>query len=178
MKLCASFHHHMWIQTGVTVQKRLSWVLTSETLTFDLWPFAWASLLSLVITPEDFMMIRWWEHGQKGVTDRQTYRQTDGWTIHRAAWSQLKTSAASPANATLPGSNALKWWPCRGPPPPHAPCVLGLWHLSYRLFIENVIQLYWEMLSGKSFPANASTSCPDVHHNNFNLWQIKGYFWL
>ena len=73
-KLCPSFHHHMWIQTGVTVRKRLSWVLTSVTLTFDLWPwpFAWTSLLSLVITPENFMMIRWWEHSQKGVTDRQT----------------------------------------------------------------------------------------------------------
>ena len=96
IKLYASFHHHMWIQTGVTVRKRLSWVVT---LTFDLWywPFAWTSFLSLVITPENFMMIRWWEHSQKGVTDGQTDRRTDGrtdrqtdWTIHRAAWSQLK----------------------------------------------------------------------------------------
>ena len=104
IKLYASFHHHIWIQTGVTVRKRLSWVVTSVTLTFDLWPwpFAWTSLLSLVITPENFMMIGWWEHSQKGVTDRRTDgrtdRQTDGqtdrrtdWTIHRAAWSQLKT---------------------------------------------------------------------------------------
>ena len=102
IKLYASFHHHMWIQPGVTVRKWLSWVLTSVTLTFDLWPwpFAWTSLLSLVITPENFMMIRWWEHSQKGVTDRdrqtdgQTDRQTDRQTentIHRAAWSQLKT---------------------------------------------------------------------------------------
>ena len=91
IKLCTSFHHHMWIQTGFTVRKRLSWVLTS--VTFDLWPwpFAWTSFLSLVITPENFMMIRWWEHSQKGVTDRQTDGQTD-WTIHRAAWSQLKIS--------------------------------------------------------------------------------------
>ena len=93
IKLCASFHHHMWIQTGVTVRKRLSWVLTSVTLTFDLWswPFAWTSLLSLVITPENFKMTRWWEHSQKGVTDGQTDRQTD-WTSHIAAWSQLKSS--------------------------------------------------------------------------------------
>ena len=99
IKLYASFHHHMWIQTGVTVRKRLSWVVTSVTLTYDLWPwpFAWTSLLSLVITPENFMMIWWWEHSQKGVTDRQTDGRTDGqtdgrtdWTIHRAAWSQLK----------------------------------------------------------------------------------------
>ena len=78
IKLYASFHHHRWIQTGVTVRKRLSWVLTSVTLTFDLWPFARTSLLSLVITPENVMMIRWWEHGEKGVTDGQTDRRTDG----------------------------------------------------------------------------------------------------
>ena len=80
IKLYASFHRNMWIQTGVTVRKRLNGVMTSVTLTFDLWPwpFAWTSLLSLVITPENFMMIRWWEHSQKGVTDRGTDRQTDG----------------------------------------------------------------------------------------------------
>ena len=74
IKPYVSFHHHMSIQPWVTVRKRLSWVVTSVTLTFDLWPgpFAWTSLLSLVITPENFMMIRWWEHSQKGVTDRQT----------------------------------------------------------------------------------------------------------
>ena len=99
-QLCAWFHYHMWIQTGVRVRKRLSWVLTSVTLTFDLWPwpFAWTSLFTMVITPENFMMIRWWEHGEKGVTDRRTDgrtdRRTDGrtdWTSHIAAWSQLKT---------------------------------------------------------------------------------------
>ena len=108
IKLYASFHHHMLIQIGVTVRKRLNWVVTSVTLTFDLWlwPFAWTLLWSLVITPEKFLMIRWWEHSQKGVTDRQTDgrtdgrtdRQTDGQTentICRAAWSQLKNGAMS-----------------------------------------------------------------------------------
>ena len=87
-QLCAWFHCQMWIQTGVRVRKRLSWVLTSVTLTFDLWPwpFALTSLLTMVITPENFMMIRWWEHGEKGVTDGQTDRQTEN-TICRAAWS-------------------------------------------------------------------------------------------
>ena len=90
-QLCAWFHCHMWLQTGVRVRKRLSWVLTSVTLTFDLWPwpFAWTSLLTMVITPDNFMMIRWWEHGEKGVTDRRTDRRTEN-TICRAAWSQLK----------------------------------------------------------------------------------------
>ena len=103
IKLYASFHYHMSIQTGVTVRKPLSWAVTSVTLTFDLWPwpFACTLLWSLVIIPENFMMIRWWEHSQKGVTDRQTDgqtdRRTDGQTdgqtentICRAAWSQLK----------------------------------------------------------------------------------------
>ena len=77
IKLYASFHHHMWIQTGVTVRKRLSWVVT---LTFDLWPwpFAWTSLLSLVIT----LKISWWYDDGNVVkkvwrTDRRTGRQRD-----------------------------------------------------------------------------------------------------
>ena len=135
-KLCASFHSHWSIQTGVTVRKQPVWVkignflsrvtlkldrwpwktighrfyatlsfvhhfiaigqfkrmelqfgnaqigakfvLTSVTSTFDLWswPFAWTSLLSMVITPENFMMIWWQEHCEKSVTDRQTDGQT------------------------------------------------------------------------------------------------------
>ena len=109
IKLYASFHHHVWIQTGVTVRKRLSWVVTSVTLTFDLWPwpFAWTLRWSLVITPENFMMIRWWEHSQKGVTDRRTDGRTDRQTentICRAAWSQLKICFLLPH---LSGANEL-----------------------------------------------------------------------
>ena len=54
--------------------------MTSVTLTIDLWPwyFVWTSFLSLVITPDNFTMIRWQEHCQKGDTDRQTDRWTDG----------------------------------------------------------------------------------------------------
>ena len=102
IKLYISFHHHMWIQTEVTVRKLLSWVVTSVTLTYDLWPwpFAWILPWSVVITPENFMMIRLWEHSQKGVADRQTdggtdSRQTEN-TIHRAAWSQLKRTNSEP----------------------------------------------------------------------------------
>ena len=91
----SSFMHHFIIicefKLEFTFQKRLSWAVTSVTLNFDFWPwpFAWTSLLSLVITPENFMMIWWWEHSEKGVTDRQTVGWTD-WAINRAAWSQLK----------------------------------------------------------------------------------------
>ena len=90
--LFASFHRHMWIQTGVTVRKRLNGVVSSLTLTFDLWPwpFAWTSRLSIVITPENFKMI-WWEEHFKKVwrTDRRTDRPTET-SVLRAAWSQLK----------------------------------------------------------------------------------------
>ena len=80
-----------------------NWVLTSVTLTFHLWPwpFAWTSLLSMVITGENFMMIRWQENFQK-------VWQTDGrtdWTTHRAAWLQLKILQH------LLGANEWTHWP-------------------------------------------------------------------
>ena len=90
-KLCASFYSHMWIQIGVTVRKRLNWVFISVALTFDLrpWPLACTSLLSMVITPENVMILRWHEHCEKGVTDIQTDRQTER-SVLRAFWLQLK----------------------------------------------------------------------------------------
>ena len=43
-KLCATFHSHRWIQTGVTVRKCPIWVkiddfLSRVTLQFDVWPW-------------------------------------------------------------------------------------------------------------------------------------------
>ena len=99
IKLCASFHCHIWLQTGVTVRKWLNWVLTSVTLTFDLWslPFPWISLLSMVITPENFMMIRWWEHSEKGVMDGHLQ-----WNwLHYRKWSQLQHNPASDSSWSL-----------------------------------------------------------------------------
>ena len=91
IKLYVSFHYHIRIQTGVTVRKLLSWVVTSVALTFNIWPwpFAWTLPWSLVIIPENFMMIRWWEYSKKRC-DRRTEN-----TIHRAPWSQLKTGNMS-----------------------------------------------------------------------------------
>ena len=53
-------------------------VLTSMTFSFDFWPwpFAWTSLLPLVITFETFTMILWQGHYERGLTDRQD-RRTD-----------------------------------------------------------------------------------------------------
>ena len=100
IKLCASFHHNMWIQTGVTVRKRPNGVMTSVTLTFDLWPwpFAWTSRMSMVIIPENFRMIRWEEHCQKGVTvgqpdgqpDRQTKQCQFSFLIYRIIYNENK----------------------------------------------------------------------------------------
>ena len=102
----SSFVHHsvsickfeLELRSG-NVRTGAKYVFTSATLTFDLWPwpFAWTSLLSMVITPENFMMIQWKEHSEKGLTDRRTDRRTDGRTdrsVLRAAWSQLKMSAS------------------------------------------------------------------------------------
>ena len=95
-QLCAWFHCHLWLQTGVRVRKRLSWVLTSVTLTFDIWPwpFAWTSLLTMVISPENFMMIRWREHGEKGVTDGRTDRLNQSYSCLVAAKNILKEEKA------------------------------------------------------------------------------------
>ena len=110
IKFCASFQRHMWIQTGVTFRKTLNWVLTSGTLTFDRWhwPFAWTSLLSMLITlkfHDDTMM---WKR-RDGQTDRQTDRQRQtNWTIHRARClgaakkipSRLRVNVASVSGCT------------------------------------------------------------------------------
>ena len=78
----SSFVHHfiaVW-EFKLEIRTRLNSVLTSVTLTFDLWlwSFAWSSLLSVVITPENFMMIRWQEHWEK--VSQTDGAWTDGWT--------------------------------------------------------------------------------------------------
>ena len=97
-KLCAWFHSHWWIQTGVTVRKRPNW---DQILFWPLWPWPLTSDLDLL-------------HGHHFVNGnicrkfhddlvrgtlfkrchRRTDRQTDGWTdrqkVLRAAWLQKK----------------------------------------------------------------------------------------
>ena len=88
IKVCASFRHHMWMQTAVTVCKPLNGVMTSVTLTFDLcpWTFAWTSRLSMVITSGNFRMIRSHEHGHKGVTDGRTDNVFMYWIMERGSF--------------------------------------------------------------------------------------------
>ena len=86
-KLCASYHSHWWIQTGVIVRKRPNWgqiVSTSVTLTFDPWPwpFVWTSRFSVVITPENLVMIQWHNIVKKvSQMDRGADGRTDGQTV-------------------------------------------------------------------------------------------------
>ena len=52
-KLCASFHSHHWIQTGVTVRKHIIWVKIDDlfsrvTLKFERWPWKTIGHLSWV----------------------------------------------------------------------------------------------------------------------------------
>ena len=61
------------------VRKWLNWVLTSVTLTFDLWPwsFAWKSLLPLVISS-------WYDDGNivnKAFRERQQTSALDQWMV-------------------------------------------------------------------------------------------------
>ena len=46
IKLCASFHHHMRIQTGGTVRKRLKWVFNF----WHLWPWPLTLIFCMNIT--------------------------------------------------------------------------------------------------------------------------------
>ena len=76
-----------------------NWSYRPETVTLgcdlcdlDLWPLTLTFCMDITfVIGNNFMMIQWWEHSQKGVTDRQTDRRTD-WTICGAAWSQLKST--------------------------------------------------------------------------------------
>ena len=71
--------------TSISVSNDKLW---PGTLTFDLWPWplVWISLLSMVITPDNFMTIRREEHDQKvWKTDGRMDR-----TVHTADLTQLK----------------------------------------------------------------------------------------
>ena len=91
-KLCASFRSHLWIRIGLMVQKSSNWGrICFDLCAFDSWPwpFARISLLSMAISPENFVMIRWKENIEKmWQTDGRTDRRKRLF-IYRAAWSQL-----------------------------------------------------------------------------------------
>ena len=81
LQLCAWFHCHMWIQTGVRVRKRLSWVLTSVTL--DLWPLTFCMDITFDngnnswTFHDDTMMGTWWTRRSE---NDNTPQPLDQWT--------------------------------------------------------------------------------------------------
>ena len=78
------------------------------------------------------------------------------------------------ASAPWLGSNALKWWPCRGPPPPREPCALRLAHLCNRLFLETVIRVYCKMHYIQLVATNTSVSCQKCARQYFHPVADKG----
>ena len=81
-------HHHMWIHTGVMVQKWLNWVLTSMALTFCM------NITSAIGNNSwklhnDTMTGTLWKRCNRR-TDRWTDRRRDR-SVLRAAWSHLKS---------------------------------------------------------------------------------------
>ena len=80
-------HQALCITSSIYVNSNWSYGPEMTKLGFDLcdhdlwpWPVVWTSLLSVILTPENFMMIQWQEHCEKGVTDVRTDRWMDRWT--------------------------------------------------------------------------------------------------
>ena len=49
-KLCASFHRHWWIQTGVTVRKRPNWdKICFDLCDLDLWPLTMTFCVDIIL---------------------------------------------------------------------------------------------------------------------------------
>ena len=88
-KLCASFHSHWWIQTGVTVRKRPIWVKIDDffsrvTLKFDAW--TWKTIGHLFYASSSFV------HHFVAISDFKLELQSgnaqfgSNLTIFRAVW--------------------------------------------------------------------------------------------
>ena len=91
-KLCVPFRSHWGIQSGVTVRKRPNCgKICFDLCDIDLWSLtlAFRMAITLVITPENFVMIQRQEQCEKGMTGGRTDELTDR-SVLRVAWSQLK----------------------------------------------------------------------------------------
>ena len=74
--LGSSSHRYTVIGIGIScefiphAQNGAQFVLTSVIMTFDPlpWCFVWTSLLSIAITPDNWIIIRWQEHCEKGLS--------------------------------------------------------------------------------------------------------------
>ena len=71
-KLCASFHGHLWIQTGVTVRKHPNWgKICFDLCDLDLWPLTLTFGMDItfvnVNNSWNFTMIQWQEQCENPV---------------------------------------------------------------------------------------------------------------
>ena len=92
-KFCASFRSHWWIQTGVTVRKRLIWVkidnfFSCATLQFDVWPWKTIGCIRLPLLCYFKLCAsfrsHWWI--QTGVTVRKRLIWVKFDDFFRAVW--------------------------------------------------------------------------------------------
>ena len=119
-KLYASFRSQLWIQNGVMVRKRLNWVkICFDLRDLDLWPltFCMDMTLSMVITTENFRMVRWQEHCQKSVTGGRTDGQTEGKSCLVAAKNltchadkRTNTTQSISGEKSLPAQSNYIYW--------------------------------------------------------------------
>ena len=156
IKLCATFHHHMWIQTGVTVRKRLN-PIHHDLCDLDLWPLTLTFCMDITSvngTPENFRMIRWLEHSEKGVTDGRTDRQTER-SVLRAAWSQLKIH-----RKTFHDQNRKRFIQCT--PVISRLCILRNWIYRSRMLDPN----FWRPRT-RYFSRNRGNSLDPIRGRQF-----------
>ena len=88
-KLCATFHSHLWIQTGVTVRKRPIWVkfdnfLSHVTLQFDRWH--WKTIGHLFCATSSFVHHFVANGGLKLELQARNAQFGSNSTIFRAVW--------------------------------------------------------------------------------------------
>ena len=79
-KLCASFHSHGWIQTGVTVQKRPNWGKNCfDPFDLDLWHLTLTFCTNIIFVNGNHSW-KFYDDTTRGTLLKRCHRQTDGQT--------------------------------------------------------------------------------------------------
>ena len=80
----------------------------------DLWSLTLTFCMDITLVRGDnFMMIRWWEHSQRGVTDRQTDRQTDRKYHSQGCFVAAKNAKAGACNFSKHSSASFHNMTCQ-----------------------------------------------------------------
>ena len=92
-QLWASFHSHMWIQTGITVRKLPNWgKICFYLCDLDRWLLTFTFCMDITFGNGD-NSCKFHDDRMTGTLRKMCERQTDGWmdrNVLRASWSQLK----------------------------------------------------------------------------------------